>query len=95
MTGSTYIGKHGTSLKLRGVEPRINDQAESRAIVMHGADYVSEDYITKYGRLGRSFGCPAIPMSMHKQIIETIAGGSCLFIYHSTRDYHERSIVGN
>ena len=95
VTGSTYIGKHGTSLKLRGVEPRINDQAESRAIVMHGADYVSEDYITKYGRLGRSFGCPAIPMSMHKQIIETIAGGSCLFIYHSTRDYHERSIVGN
>jgi hypothetical protein len=95
ITGNTYIGKHGTSLKLKGIEPKINDQAEARAIVMHGAEYVSEEHILRYGRLGRSFGCPAIPMSLHKQIIETIDGGTCLFIYHSSQDYHQQSLFAN
>jgi hypothetical protein len=94
VTGNTYVGKHGTSLRLKGLEPKINDQAEARAIVMHGAAYVSEEYIQKYGRLGRSFGCPAVPMKLHEQVIQAIAEGSCLFIYHSSKDYHDRSVFG-
>ena len=87
VTGKTYIGKHGTSLKLHGVEKGINDKAEERAIVMHGADYVSESFIKKVGRLGRSFGCPAIPMELHKEIISTVADGTCLFIYYPDAVY--------
>jgi hypothetical protein len=87
ITGNTYIGKHGISLKLLGIESGINDQAEARAIVMHGADYVSDEYIRKFGRLGRSFGCPAVPMELHKKIITTLAGGTCLFIYYPDSEY--------
>ena len=87
VTGKTYIGKHGISLKLHGVEKGINDKAEARAIVMHGANYVSESYIKKYGRLGRSFGCPAVPMDLHKQIIPEIANGTCLYIYYPDPSY--------
>ena len=87
VTGKTYIGKHGISLKLHGVEKGINDKAEARAIVMHGANYVSESYIEKYGRLGRSFGCPAVPMELHKKIIPEIANGTCLYIYYPDPSY--------
>jgi hypothetical protein len=87
VTGNTYIGKHGISLKLHGVESGINDKAEIRAIVMHGANYVSESYITKFGRLGRSFGCPAVPVELHKQIIASVANKTCLFIYYPDRNY--------
>lgn len=87
ITGQTYIGKHGLSLKLSGLEPGINDQAEARAIVIHGADYVSDSFVKKVGRLGRSFGCPAIPSGPHKKIIGQIAGGSCLFIYYPDEEY--------
>ena len=87
ITGEKYIGKHGVSLKLHGVEEVINDLAESRAIVMHGADYVSESYIKKYGRLGRSFGCPAVPMGLHEKLIPILAGGTCLFIFYPDARY--------
>ena len=87
ITGQKYIGKHGVSLKLHGVEKGINDMAESRAIVMHGADYVSDSYIKKYGRLGRSFGCPAVPMGFHEKLIPILAGGTCLFIYYPDAQY--------
>lgn len=87
VTGNTYIGKHGLSMVLRGMEKGINDRAESRAIVMHGADYVSEDFINRTGRLGRSFGCPAIPDELHESIIKTLAGGACLFIYYPDTRY--------
>jgi len=87
VTGQKYIGKHGVSLKLHGVKKGINDLAESRAIVMHGADYVSETYIKKYGRLGRSFGCPAVPMGLHEQLIPILAGGTCLFIFYPDAEY--------
>jgi hypothetical protein len=80
-TGETYIGKHGLSLTLDGLETGINDKARARAIVIHGADYVSDDFIRTHGRLGRSFGCPAVPVELSKEIIQTIKGGSCLFIY--------------
>jgi hypothetical protein len=87
ITGQKYIGKHGVSLKLHGVEKGINDMAEARAIVMHGADYVSDSYIKKYGRLGRSFGCPAVPMGLHEELIPILAGGTCLFIYYPDARY--------
>lgn len=87
VTGNTYLGKHGVSLKLHGVESGINDKAEVRAIVMHGANYVSESYITKFGRLGRSFGCPAVPVELHKQIITSLANKTCLFIYYPDPNY--------
>ena len=91
ITGKTYHGKHGLSLKLHGLEPGINDNAETRAIVIHGADYVDEQYAKKYGRLGRSWGCPAIPMSQHKEIIDVLSGGKCLFIYYPDQGYYSKS----
>lgn len=94
-TGSTYNGKHGLSLKLHGLEPGVNDMAEQRAIVIHGAEYVSETYARSFGRLGRSHGCPAISTNEHKQIIENISGGTYLFIYHPSKDYFEKSKLFN
>ncbi|MEM1135865.1 MAG: murein L,D-transpeptidase catalytic domain family protein [Bacteroidota bacterium] len=86
LTGDTYQGKHGLSLYLHGQEKGINDKAKERAIVIHGADYVSKSFIEKYGRLGRSLGCPALPMNLHKNIINTIASKTCLFIFHPSRE---------
>jgi hypothetical protein len=92
-TGETYIGKHGLSLTLDGLEMGINDKARARAIVIHGADYVSADFIRKYGRLGRSFGCPAVPEELSKEIIQTIKGGSCLFIHVPKTSYTSNSHI--
>jgi len=95
VTGHTYIGKHGTSLILHGAEEGINHLAQSRAIVMHGADYVSESYIKKVGRLGRSFGCPAVPMDTYQEIIKDVADGTCLFIYYPDDNYLSKTKFGN
>src|ERR1043165_960102 len=86
-TSCTYQGEHGLRLKLKGEEPGFNNHAEERAIVMHGADYVCNDFISKVGRLGRSFGCPSVPFEVHKQIINTIKDGSCLFVYYPDQRY--------
>lgn len=91
VTGKKYIGKHGLSLKLHGIEKGINDMAEARAIVMHGAEYVSESFIKKHGRLGRSFGCPSVPMGLHNEIIRSISDGTCLFIFYPDAGYLSRS----
>lgn len=82
VTSETYQGSHGLSLKLDGLEKNKNDNARSRAIVIHGADYVSHDFIRGHNRLGRSFGCPALPLELTKSIISTIKNKSCLFINH-------------
>ncbi len=92
-TGATYFGKHGLSLYLHGQDRGFNDKAKERAIVMHGADYVSEKFVETYGRLGRSLGCPALPMSNYKEIINTIKDGTCLFIYYPSQDYLKKSTV--
>ena len=84
-TGEIYNGKHGMSLKLDGLEKGVNDNARNRAVVMHGADYVADSFIKNNHRLGRSLGCPAIPVALTKEIVATIKGKSCLFIYHPSR----------
>ena len=95
LTGNTYQGKHGQSLILNGMDKNFNDKARERAIVMHGADYVGNDFIRRYGRLGRSFGCPALSMDICKKVIETIRDGSCLFIYYPDKEFLAKSQVLN
>ncbi|OXG00857.1 L,D-transpeptidase-like protein [Flavobacterium araucananum] len=86
-TGEVYRGKHGASLRLDGLENGINDHARERGVVIHGADYVSESFIRNNKRLGRSQGCPAIPMELTDEIIELIKNKSCLYIYHPSRSF--------
>ncbi|RZJ31769.1 MAG: murein L,D-transpeptidase catalytic domain family protein [Flavobacterium sp.] len=85
VTGEVYNGKHGISMKLDGQEPGVNDNARSRSVVMHGADYVSDWFVKLHNRLGRSQGCPAIPMELTNDIINTLKNGSCLYIHHPSR----------
>lgn len=80
-TAETYVGKHGYSLKLDGLEKGINDKARERAIVIHGADYVSQEFIDTYGRLGRSWGCPALSNDLTKEIIDMIKDGACVYAH--------------
>jgi len=82
LTADIYFGKHGKSMRLHGLEKGINDKAQERAIVVHGADYVSESFINMQGRLGRSHGCPAIPLEITSEFIERTNNGSLFFIYH-------------
>lgn len=95
ITGETYHGKHGLSLRLEGMDDGFNSNARKRSIVMHGADYVSDDFIEKYGRLGRSLGCPSVSMEIHEQVIEAIKEGSALFIYYPDPEYMEKSQMLN
>lgn len=91
ITGETYTGNNGYSLRLDGEETGFNTHARDRAIVMHGAGYVSEEFIRENGRLGRSFGCPAVPTELAQPIINTIKGGTCLFIYSPDKNYLSHS----
>lgn len=95
VTGETYLGDNGYSLRLDGLEKNINDNARARSIVMHGAPYVDQSSIEELGFLGRSWGCPAVPLSLHKAIINTIKEGTCLFIYSTDKNYQRRSAVLN
>ncbi len=89
-TAETYSGKHGLSLRLDGLE-FSNSNARDRAIVIHSADYVSDNFIFKNGRLGRSLGCPALPEKGFSEIIKKIKEGSILYIYYPNKTYFERS----
>jgi hypothetical protein len=95
LTEDTYFGHNGYSLRLDGLEKNINDNAEKRAIVMHGAPYVGQSAINSLGYLGRSWGCPAVPEEQHEAIINTIKGGTCLFIYSADKNYQRKSTVLN
>jgi hypothetical protein len=81
-TDATYEGEHGMSLRLDGLEPGINDRAMERAIVMHGAPYVSPTVIAARGELGRSWGCPALERGVERRVIERIKGGTAVFAYY-------------
>ena len=87
ITETTYNGANGYSLKLIGMDEGFNDAALQRAIVMHGADYVSEEFIKNQKRLGSSWGCPAVPKALAEPIINTIKGKNCLFIYYPDSSY--------
>lgn len=87
VTGDTYNGDHGLSLRLSGMDNGFNDAAMDRGIVVHGANYVSDKFIAGNVHLGRSWGCPAVPDKLKIPIIKTIEGGTCLFIYHEDNHY--------
>jgi len=87
VTNEIYQGKHGLSLKLDGFDKGINHLARARAIVVHGADYVSEKFINQHGRLGRSHGCPAVPTELNKTVIDLIKDKTCLFINGNSNTY--------
>ena len=93
VTSQTYTGKHGLSLRLQGMERGINDKAMERGIVVHGASYVNQAIADARGWIGRSHGCPAVPDQLSTPIINTIKGGTCLFIYHPS--YIDNSVVLN
>jgi hypothetical protein len=81
VTDATYVGRNGYSLRLHGLEPGVNDNAYDRAIVMHGAEYVSRELAKRLGRLGRSLGCPALPVAVARTIIDRIKGGTVVYAY--------------
>ena len=87
VTGTTYQGAHGTSLRLNGMDKGYNSAALERGIVVHGADYVNKDFISGNQRLGRSWGCPAVASALAPKVIETIKDGTCMFIYYPDRTY--------
>lgn len=94
-TAETYFGKHGLSLKLDGLEKGINHLARHRNIVIHSADYAEESFIKKHGRLGRSYGCPALPKEKYNELIEKIKEGTLLFVYYPKSEYLNNSALLN
>lgn len=91
LTGNSYYGREGLSLRLRGIDNRFNDNADSRYIVMHGGWYMSDNFIQKYGRSGRSWGCPALPIPLTQSIINTIKERSFLVMYYPSDNWFKNS----
>ena len=87
VTGGTYTGQHGTSLYLHGMDQVYNSAAYQRSVVIHGADYVSPQFIAGQKRLGRSWGCPAVSQQSIGKVINHIKDGTCLFIYYPQKQY--------
>ena len=95
-TDETYMGSNGYSLRLNGLDVGYNDRARDRAIVMHGAPYVDEEAARKQGRLGRSWGCPALRPAVAREVIDRVKGSGILFAYYPDRDWFEASkYLGN
>jgi hypothetical protein len=95
ITGKSYQGGQGYSLQLQGIDTGYNDRTRVRGIVIHAADYVTHEYVTRYGRLGRSYGCPALPPQLSRPIINLIRDGSVLFSYYPDKAYFNHSVVLN
>lgn len=91
VTADTYFGSNGYSLRLQGLEEGVNDMAWERAIVMHGAPYVSRAAIRALGRLGRSWGCPAVRKEVARKMIDTLRGGSPIFAYYPDKRWLQQS----
>ena len=94
-TGGTYFGSNNLSLKLNGLETKFNTNAFARGIVIHGASYVNDDLVNRKERIGRSFGCPAVSQKINTQLVNTIKGGTCLFMYSPIVDYFQNSDIMN
>lgn len=90
-TDETYIGKNGYSLRLDGLDRGFNDRARERAIVMHGAPYVNAEFASRQGRLGRSWGCPALRQGVAREIIDRVKGNGLLFAYYPDERWLEQS----
>ncbi|MBN8852432.1 MAG: murein L,D-transpeptidase catalytic domain family protein [Sphingobacteriales bacterium] len=95
VTKRTYIGRNGLSLRISGVDTGYNDRAAKRNIVLHGSSYVNPQYMSDFGTIGTSQGCPAMPTGISPKVIRAVRNGSCLFIYHPTQEYLEGSVVIN
>lgn len=91
VTGDTYTGRNGYSLRMQGLEPGVNDQAQARAIVMHGAPYVDPHAGRAMGRLGRSWGCPAVRSIVARPMIDALKGGQFVFAYYPDEDWLQQS----
>ena len=87
LTADTYVGRNGYSLRLDGLDPGFNDRARERAIVMHGAPYVSDAFARAQGRLGRSWGCPALGDDVARTVIDRIKGGNLVFAYYPDQEW--------
>ena len=87
VTEDTYLGKNGYSLRLDGLDRGFNDRARERAIVMHGAPYVSEQFAQTQGRLGRSWGCPALAERVARDVIDRVKGGGLVFAYYPNQEW--------
>jgi hypothetical protein len=90
ITDDIYVGKHGRSLRLDGVDAGFNNKARERAIVLHGAEYVNKNTIDQLGRLGRSFGCPAVSTDVVEQVIQTVKNKNVLFIAGNDASYSSK-----
>lgn len=86
-TMNSYYGRNGYSLRLEGLEPEVNDLAYQRAIVIHGADYVSDAFIAKTGRLGRSHGCPAVREAVTYPLIDSLKEDQYVFAYYPDAEW--------
>jgi len=95
VTRKAYYGGHGLALTIEGLETGINDRADERKIVVHGSQYVGSNFLQSNRFNGRSFGCPAVPAKDTEKVINTIKDGSCLFIYHPTKNYISKSKILN
>ncbi|MEJ8755425.1 murein L,D-transpeptidase catalytic domain family protein [Pontibacter sp. H259] len=87
ITDNTYYGKHGLSLKLDGLDKGFNTNARARAIVVHGAEYATKDFIKQHGRLGRSLGCPALPTEVSKEVIDAIKNETVMYVHSNDKSY--------
>ncbi len=94
-TSGTYYGEHGLSLRVQGVERGYNDQALRRNIVVHGASYLGDHWLSQSESMGRSYGCPAVPEEQSAAVISLIKNGSCLFIYQPNANYLAHSKILN
>lgn len=95
VTQNTYYGEHGLSLRVAGLEQGYNDKALKRNIVIHGADYIGDKRLRRSNYMGRSYGCPAIPRKECNKVIDLIKDGSCIFIYHPSKNYLHGSKILN
>jgi hypothetical protein len=91
VTADTYVGSNGYSLRLDGLERGFNANARERAIVMHGAPYVDAKLAATQGRIGRSWGCPALREAVAPQVINTIRGGGVIFSYYPDSNWLKSS----